>query len=672
MEDEVVQILHHSFTEFLLDAGRLSAGTPQFPVIDPTIAHRDIATTCLASLREDGFRDYSDDNRAKGEFKGSGSAFRSDGFDFRSVYLQYPLMEYAARNCPYHAKRYDKNDPEYLVALTQFSDMQKPQFRAWLRLVSWNDKQAITARNVTPLHVAASYGLSSWSEHLIKHGADVNETDSTQNTRIFWASKSGHALLVDLLLQKGAKPDLDGYYGLKPLHVAASRNNSEVVKLLVTAGVSPTTPKTRDIGPFSSCGNAPTSVGHSPLRYASMGGHTESVVEMIPYITVAEDLEGALCWAAQGGHSQLVAALLDNSSVSPDGMLQVRHESVSVTSGGQTALILAAESLDPATVRILLDRGADARKSSSRGLNKYRSPYGLRQPRPQGDTALHSLVKANIKKESESAAKEILIMLLASGADLEARDHEGNTPLLSTIGGRYSPFVSLIPMNMLIAASANPLAADNKGETLLHKACEASLETDAVKRLLELGANHSQRRFSDGATPLHSAVANIHCSDPMIKLLVSHGANVNIRDAQGNTTLLWAVKDSGIREKQTVGALLDLKADVNLQNDLGQTCLHSFRLSTAPFNNNEDKLKCLINTGANLELCDRGGKTVLLHAITESDENKVNALLQYSSPLLTARTYREGKSALHLASHSRYPLKMILMLVDHGADPTWG
>jgi ankyrin repeat protein len=402
-----------------------------------------------------------------------------------------------------------------------------------------------------------------------------------------------------------------------------------------------------------------------------MGGHTESVVEMIPYITVAEDLEDALCWAAQGGHSQLVAALLDNSSVSPDGRLQVRHESVSVTTGGQTPLMLAAKSLDPATVRILLDKGADATKSSSRDMNKYWRPYSPWQPRPQANTALHSLVKANITKESESAAKEILIMLLASGADLEARDHEGNTPLLSTIGGGYSSSVSLISMNMLIAAGANPLAADNKGGTLLHKACETSFETDAVKRLLELGANHSQRRFSDGATPLHSAVANIHCSDAMIKLLVSHGAYVNVRDAQGNTPLLCAVKDSSIREEQTVGALLDLKADVNLQNDLGQTCLHLFRFSTASYDNNEAKLKNLINTGANLELCDREGKTVLLHTITESGENKVNALLQYSSSLLTARTYREGKSALHLTCHSRDPLKMIQMLVDHGANPTW-
>ena len=48
MEDEVVQILHHSFTEFLLDTDRPCKDSPQFPVIDLMTAHRNIAITCLA------------------------------------------------------------------------------------------------------------------------------------------------------------------------------------------------------------------------------------------------------------------------------------------------------------------------------------------------------------------------------------------------------------------------------------------------------------------------------------------------------------------------------------------------------------------------------------------------------------------------------------------------
>src|ERR1700712_1853407 len=54
MEDEVVQILHHSFTEFLLDTSRsqdTTKGIARFPVLDPTVCHVDIALTCLRYLR---------------------------------------------------------------------------------------------------------------------------------------------------------------------------------------------------------------------------------------------------------------------------------------------------------------------------------------------------------------------------------------------------------------------------------------------------------------------------------------------------------------------------------------------------------------------------------------------------------------------------------------------
>ena len=88
-------------------------------------------------------------------------------------------------------------------------------------------------------------------------------------------------------------------------------------------------------------------------------------MEMMPYITKRGDLEDALNWAAEGGHSRLLEAILNNSDVSADGRLTVRHDSVSIITGGETALILAAKSLDVACVRILL-QGADVRKSTTR------------------------------------------------------------------------------------------------------------------------------------------------------------------------------------------------------------------------------------------------------------------------------------------------------------------
>ena len=341
MEDEVVQILHHSFTEFLLDTTRRNTNRAQFPVIDRRMAHRSIAKACLTLLQGNVFSSFKPDGDDTDYLYGRSS--RLDRFDFRAVFLQHPLVEYAAKKWAYHAKRYDVKDLAFFAELESFCDLKTPYFNAWLQLISQRDDGAI-AKQASALHVAATLGLQSWAEHLVEAGVNLEELDQTKNTPMFWAARSGHAGLVNLLLEAGAEDDVDGDDGLKPLHEAASRNHVGVVKLLVAAGVSPTTPKTREIGRM--CGNAPTSVGHSPLRYASQAGHVESVVAMLPHVTQTEDLEDSLCWAAQGGHSILLAAILDNSPVSPDGRLKIRHEAIQCTTGGETALILAAKALD--------------------------------------------------------------------------------------------------------------------------------------------------------------------------------------------------------------------------------------------------------------------------------------------------------------------------------------
>jgi hypothetical protein len=243
MEDEVVQILHHSFTEFLLDTRRIDKSTneaPQFPIIEPTTAHRDIAAACLARLQADAFDAYpKDDDPEKGEVAAArlrGGSMKE--FDFRTIFLQHPLVDYAAKKWPYHAKQYDIEDQGFFNTMEQFCEPQSLHFRAWLELMSGERDSAVSIKNATPLHIAAGFGLSTWGKHLIQSGANLDALDSTENSPLFWASKGGHSEVVDLLLKAGAKPDIDGYDGLKPLHVAASRNHAGVVKLLLGAGRS--------------------------------------------------------------------------------------------------------------------------------------------------------------------------------------------------------------------------------------------------------------------------------------------------------------------------------------------------------------------------------------------------------------------------------------------------
>jgi hypothetical protein len=81
-----------------------------------------------------------------------------------------------------------------------------------------------------------------------------------------------------------------------------------------------------------------------------------------------------------------------------------------------TALMEAVKSSSVECIRLLLEKGADARKAC---LRDSRTPlHCLATPLPPDATG------------RESNAKDILDMLLAAGADLEARDAHGETPLI--------------------------------------------------------------------------------------------------------------------------------------------------------------------------------------------------------------------------------------------------
>jgi uncharacterized protein len=123
---------------------------------------------------------------------------------------------------------------------------------------------------------------------------------------------------------------------------------------------------------------------------------------------------------------------------------------------------LAAFFKRPEAVRALLDLGADANLAT----------------RPAGFTPLHSAVADDA---GQTAAKEIVRMLLAAGADPNARSASGGTPLHTAA---FTGDVVLV--RTLLAAGASPVIEDEKGRTSLDLARErghteaAALLHDAV------------------------------------------------------------------------------------------------------------------------------------------------------------------------------------------------
>ncbi|KAM0310192.1 hypothetical protein ACHAO8_008360 [Botrytis cinerea] len=681
MEDGVVQILHHSFTEFLLDADRTInklTEVPQFPVIDPKTAHREIALLCISQLQGGAFSSYPMPDNAE---NGGGNVAQTirQNFDFSQSFVQYPLVEYAAKNWTYHAKAYDYEDTSFYEKLEDFCKPENQAFKAWSRLAGKSRKSfemfsfrpqfgpALASEMTSHLHIASGFGLGCWIQRLLENGADVEMQDSTENTPLFWAAKGGHTEVVKKLLDVGAEPNVSGYDGIKPLHVAASNNHVGVVELLLGAGVSHLTPKTKDKAIRS--GSRSANASHHPLMLASSSGHVETIIEMIPYCETKE-LEEALLRAALHGHHHLISTLLEKADVSPNAKAPVSYCKMGAVTG-QTALMVATTSLEVRSVKALIEKGGTASLGSTSLTEMGSSRVTMNDKNARGvgnRTAIHYFAMATIDQHNRGAAKEILDMLLLAGADLEARDSNGDTPLLLTVLSKGRGYCQ-IAQELLLSAGADPCTMNSNGDTLLHRACKIASSTDLANQLLALGADPNQARISDGVTPLHCVMDNIYKPPGLIELLVNHGADINAQDINGDTALHRACRSNLLQSGSVIPTLLSLSPDVNVQNHLNETCLHNTYSYVDP-----KPVSAIIDTGIDLEIRDRKGMSVLLRAVTNPPDSKMNmveVLLNHPKKAsISARTW-QGKTVLHLACHSRNSVELLKILVDHGADLNW-
>lgn len=130
-------------------------------------------------------------------------------------------------------------------------------------------------------------------------------------------------------------------------------------------------------------------------------------------------------------------------------------------------------------------------------------------------------------------------------------------------------------VTLLLECEANKAdinATNSMNKTPLYLAAEYGHEAVA-KLLLANGADPSiasKKNGTNDQTPLHQAA--LHGFTEIIKeLLLNKKANVNAKDAMGNTPLHLAALEG---KQDVIKLLLDNGAEVNEQNDLGNTSLH--------------------------------------------------------------------------------------------------
>ena len=365
---------------------------------------------------------------------------------------------------------------------------------------------------------------------MILAGADVNAQNSDGSTPLHRAVVRNYYAAVSLLIAAGAKVDLRNNEGKTPLYKAASLGRTKMVSLLLSAGAN---------------GGLPDNGGITPLDKAVENG-LDVAADIRDALPCAPDAPGALPTAAEAadlidavnrgieidGVCRMILAGADVNAQNSDGSTPlhravVRNYYAAVSllvdvgaevdlrnNGGKTPLYKAASLGRAKMVSLLLSAGANGGLADNEGItpldkaveNGLDVAADIRDAlpcAPDAPGAPPTAAEAADLIEAVNRGIEIdgVCRMILAGADVNAQNSDGATPLHRAVVGDYYAAVSL-----LIGAGAEVDAQNLKGKTPLYLA--ASLErAGMVSLLLSAGANGGLPD-NDGITPLDKAVEN--------------------------------------------------------------------------------------------------------------------------------------------------------------------
>jgi ankyrin repeat protein len=171
------------------------------------------------------------------------------------------------------------------------------------------------------------------------------------------------------------------------------------------------------------------------------------------------------------------------------------------------------------------------------------------------------------------------------------------------------------------------------------------------------GMDVNQRDKRSSTTALEHAVKN--ANREMVQLLLSRGANVNLKNAEGETVLMMLDNDATC---DLAWDLINAGADVNVKDDNGNTALMQ-----AATSGSLETLKVLLDAGAEVNTKNKEGVSALMQAASDGAVNVVRALVLAGADMNA--TDDAGQNALAYAAGNNH-LPVVRFLKSQGAFET--
>lgn len=292
------------------------------------------------------------------------------------------------------------------------------------------------------------------------------------------------------------------------------------------------------------------------------------------------------------------------------------------TAIGGTALHMAVAVVDLPMVEFLIEKKADVNAKDGAGntpllINSATGGHTAQADIAKALIAAHAMVNtqniygATALYKACGESSEVAEVLLANGADPNLKTKEGESPAQAAIGA----FDSRATLRLLIKHKADLTIKDKEGRTLLHRAGIA-WDTNCAETLLDNGSDINAKD-GKGYTSLIFAVSDEMLvtvlggetrpgrggREDTVELLLQRGANANIPDQAGNTSLHHAARED---RRVILRLLLENKGDPNFKNNEGMTPLH-----TATTYDQIAIVKMLLANKVDATIKDKEGKTAL-------------------------------------------------------------